>query len=101
MARRPARLADCPADPRRRPGGHGAAARPARAPAGAPRDPTSRAGHGRRGRYGPRGAGRPRILAARRRFTAHTAAISALTVHLVAALVSWGHPPAFAAAIAG
>ncbi|GIG90672.1 MFS transporter [Plantactinospora endophytica] len=27
-------------------------------------------------------------------FTAHTAAISALTVHLVAALVSWGHPPA-------
>jgi predicted MFS family arabinose efflux permease len=34
-------------------------------------------------------------------FTAHTAAISALTVHLIAALVSWGHPPAFAASIAG
>lgn len=34
-------------------------------------------------------------------FTAHTAAISALTVHLVAALVSFGHPPAFAAGIAG
>ncbi|GAA0793536.1 MFS transporter [Spirilliplanes yamanashiensis] len=34
-------------------------------------------------------------------FTAHTAAISALTVHLVAALVSWGHRPAFAASIAG
>ncbi|HEX8632348.1 MAG TPA: MFS transporter, partial [Catenuloplanes sp.] len=34
-------------------------------------------------------------------FTAHTAAITALTVHLVAALISWGHPPAFAASIAG
>ncbi|BCY09311.1 MFS transporter [Actinoplanes sp. L3-i22] len=34
-------------------------------------------------------------------FTAHTAAISAYTVLLVAALISWGHPPAFAAAIAG
>ncbi|MCX4471563.1 MFS transporter [Micromonospora sp. NBC_01655] len=34
-------------------------------------------------------------------FTAHTAAISALAVHLIAALVSWGHRPAFAAAIAG
>jgi MFS family permease len=34
-------------------------------------------------------------------FTAHTAAISALTVHLVAALISWGHRPAFAASIAG
>ena len=34
-------------------------------------------------------------------FTAHTAAISTLTVHLVAALVSWGHRPAFAASIAG
>ncbi|GAA1811289.1 MFS transporter [Planosporangium flavigriseum] len=34
-------------------------------------------------------------------FTAHTAAISALTVHLVAALTAWGHPPAFAATIAG
>ncbi len=34
-------------------------------------------------------------------FTAHTAAISALTVHLIAALVSWGHRPAFAATIAG
>ncbi|WP_433827704.1 MFS transporter [Actinoplanes sp. CA-015351] len=34
-------------------------------------------------------------------FTAHTAAISAYTVLLVAALISWGHPPAFAATIAG
>ncbi|HLL65364.1 MAG TPA: MFS transporter [Micromonosporaceae bacterium] len=34
-------------------------------------------------------------------FTAHTAAISAVTVHLVAALISWGHRPAFAAAVAG
>lgn len=34
-------------------------------------------------------------------FTAHTAAITAVTVHLVAALISWGHPPAFAATIAG
>ncbi|MEV4709493.1 MFS transporter [Actinoplanes sp. NPDC049316] len=34
-------------------------------------------------------------------FTAHTAAISAFTVHLVAALISWGHRPAFAATIAG
>lgn len=34
-------------------------------------------------------------------FTAHTAAITALTVHLVGALISWGHPPAFAATIAG
>ena len=34
-------------------------------------------------------------------FTAHTAAISALTVHLVAALVSLRHPPAVAATIAG
>jgi MFS family permease len=34
-------------------------------------------------------------------FTAHTAALSALTVHLVAALVAWGHTPAFAATIAG
>jgi MFS family permease len=34
-------------------------------------------------------------------FTVHTAAISALTVHLVAALVSWGHRPAFAAGVAG
>jgi MFS family permease len=34
-------------------------------------------------------------------FTAHTAALSALSVHLVAALVAWGHPPAFAATIAG
>ncbi|RGC66793.1 Major Facilitator Superfamily protein [Micromonospora sp. MW-13] len=32
-------------------------------------------------------------------FTAHTAAISALAVHLIAALVSWGHRPAFAATI--
>jgi predicted MFS family arabinose efflux permease len=34
-------------------------------------------------------------------FTAHTAAISAVTVHLIAALVSWGHRAAFAATIAG
>ncbi|GAA3348675.1 MFS transporter [Amorphoplanes nipponensis] len=34
-------------------------------------------------------------------FTAHTAAITAVTVHLVAALISWGHPPTFAATIAG
>ncbi|WP_306215902.1 MFS transporter [Actinoplanes sp. RD1] len=34
-------------------------------------------------------------------FTAHTAAVSAMTVHLVAALVAWGHPPAFAASVAG
>ncbi|MEV4639881.1 MFS transporter [Actinoplanes sp. NPDC049548] len=34
-------------------------------------------------------------------FTAHTAAVSALTVHLVGALVAWGHRPAFAATIAG
>ncbi len=32
---------------------------------------------------------------------AHTAAFSALTVHLVAALVSWGHRPTFAASVAG
>ncbi|MFC6568644.1 MFS transporter [Actinoplanes utahensis] len=34
-------------------------------------------------------------------FTAHTAAISAYTVLLIAALIAWGHPPAFAATIAG
>lgn len=34
-------------------------------------------------------------------FTAHTMAISAYTVLLVAALIAWGHPPAFAATIAG
>lgn len=34
-------------------------------------------------------------------FTAHTAAMSTVTVHLVAALVSWGHRPASAATIAG
>jgi predicted MFS family arabinose efflux permease len=34
-------------------------------------------------------------------FTANTAAISAYTVLLVAALIAWGHPPAFAATIAG
>ncbi|OJF10997.1 MFS transporter [Couchioplanes caeruleus subsp. caeruleus] len=34
-------------------------------------------------------------------FTAHTTAVSAFTVHLVAALTSWGHRPAFAATIAG
>lgn len=34
-------------------------------------------------------------------FTAHTAAVSALTVHLIAALVSWGHQAPYAATIAG
>ncbi|SDY98092.1 Predicted arabinose efflux permease, MFS family [Micromonospora pattaloongensis] len=34
-------------------------------------------------------------------FTAHTAAITGLSVHLVAALTAWGHPPAFAATVAG
>jgi predicted MFS family arabinose efflux permease len=34
-------------------------------------------------------------------FTANMAAISAMTVHLVAALISWGHPASFAATIAG
>ncbi|PRY19003.1 MFS transporter [Pseudosporangium ferrugineum] len=34
-------------------------------------------------------------------FTANTAAISAYTVLLVAALIGWGHPPAFAATVAG
>ena len=34
-------------------------------------------------------------------FTANTAAIAVLTVHLVAALVSWGHTATFAAAVAG
>ncbi|MGX6601479.1 MFS transporter [Micromonosporaceae bacterium Da 78-11] len=34
-------------------------------------------------------------------FTAHAAAISVYTVLLVAALISWGHPPTFAATIAG
>lgn len=34
-------------------------------------------------------------------FTAHTAAVSTVSVHLIAALVSWGHPPPRAAAIAG
>jgi MFS family permease len=34
-------------------------------------------------------------------FTADTAAVSAISVHLVSALVSWGHPPPFAAGIAG
>jgi predicted MFS family arabinose efflux permease len=34
-------------------------------------------------------------------FTANMAAISALTVHLVAALISWGHTPTFAAGVAG
>lgn len=34
-------------------------------------------------------------------FTAHTAAMSTVTVHLVAALVSWGHRPTVAATIAG
>ena len=34
-------------------------------------------------------------------FTAHTAAISAVGVHLIAALISYGHRPTFAASIAG
>ncbi|WP_232323975.1 MFS transporter [Catenuloplanes japonicus] len=34
-------------------------------------------------------------------FTAHTAAVSTFTVHVVAALVGWGHRPDFAAAVAG
>jgi predicted MFS family arabinose efflux permease len=34
-------------------------------------------------------------------FTANTAAITAVTVHLVAALTSWGHPAPFAATVAG
>ena len=34
-------------------------------------------------------------------FAAHTAAISAVTVHLVAALTTWGHTATFAAATAG
>ncbi|WP_249040740.1 MFS transporter [Actinoplanes teichomyceticus] len=34
-------------------------------------------------------------------FTAHTTATSAYTLLLVAALTTWGHPPAFAATIAG
>ncbi|MGK5677888.1 MFS transporter [Actinoplanes sp. URMC 104] len=34
-------------------------------------------------------------------FTAHTAAIAAVGVHLVAALIAWGHPPAYAASVAG
>ena len=34
-------------------------------------------------------------------FTANTAAIAVVTVHLVAALISWGHPAPFAATVAG
>jgi MFS family permease len=34
-------------------------------------------------------------------FTANTAAISVITVHLVAALTTWGHTPTFAATTAG
>ncbi|GIE78491.1 MFS transporter [Actinoplanes philippinensis] len=34
-------------------------------------------------------------------FTAHTTATSAYTVLLIAALIGWGHPPAFAATVAG
>nr|WP_221379257.1 MFS transporter [Actinoplanes polyasparticus] len=34
-------------------------------------------------------------------FTAHTAAIATVGVHLVAALISWGHPAGFAATVAG
>ncbi|MFI6077825.1 MFS transporter [Actinoplanes sp. NPDC051343] len=34
-------------------------------------------------------------------FTANTAAVAVATVHLVAALTSWGHPATFAATVAG
>jgi MFS family permease len=34
-------------------------------------------------------------------FTAHTAAVSVVTVHLVSALISWGQPAVFAATVAG
>lgn len=34
-------------------------------------------------------------------FTANTAAIAVVTVHLVAAMISWGHPAPFAATVAG
>lgn len=34
-------------------------------------------------------------------FTANTAAIAVLTVHIVAALIAWGHPATFAATTAG
>jgi predicted MFS family arabinose efflux permease len=34
-------------------------------------------------------------------FTANTAAIAVITVHLVAALITWGHSPTFAATTAG
>jgi MFS family permease len=34
-------------------------------------------------------------------FTANTAAIAVATVHLIAALISWGHPGPFAATVAG
>jgi predicted MFS family arabinose efflux permease len=34
-------------------------------------------------------------------FTANTAAIATVSVHLVAALITWGHSPAFAATTAG
>jgi len=34
-------------------------------------------------------------------FTANSAAIAVVTVHLVAALISWGHPAPFAATVAG
>jgi predicted MFS family arabinose efflux permease len=60
------------------------------------------------GRHGDSGARAIRAALADRGFwllaagfTAHTAAISAYTVLLIAALIAWGHPPAFAATIAG
>jgi MFS family permease len=34
-------------------------------------------------------------------FTANTAAVAVVTVHLIAALIVWGHPPSFAATVAG
>ncbi|BFU43893.1 hypothetical protein KRMM14A1004_21300 [Krasilnikovia sp. MM14-A1004] len=34
-------------------------------------------------------------------FTANTAAVAVVTVHLVAALTAWGHPAVFAATVAG
>ncbi|SDS82423.1 MFS transporter [Actinoplanes derwentensis] len=71
-----------------------------RRPPGISRDPGRQ--HGDSGAHALRAALTDRgfwLLAAG--FTAHTAAISAYTVLLIAALIGWGHPPAFAAAIAG
>jgi predicted MFS family arabinose efflux permease len=60
------------------------------------------------GRHGDTGARAVRTALADRGFwllaagfTVHAAATSAYTVLLVAALMAWGHPPAFAATIAG